>query len=149
MRRRELAASRILFGYRRPRVMLRREGWKVNTKRIYRLYREDGLAARTKVPKTLARRAHAVWLKYADERQLEATADTVHLELGVAKRAYKLAHADGLVSRVPDFPRIGNLRVARASSIRRSGRSCARSCGPTFAMRETSRFAAGRAKWKP
>ena len=28
--------------------MLRREGWKVNHKRVYRLYREEGLAVRTK-----------------------------------------------------------------------------------------------------
>ena len=54
---------------------------------------------------------YAVWLKYADERQREASADTVHLELGVAKRAYKLARAGGFVSRIPDFPRIGKLHV--------------------------------------
>ena len=37
--------------------MLRREGWSVNAKRIYRLYTEDGLAVRTKVRKKIARRA--------------------------------------------------------------------------------------------
>jgi putative transposase len=56
MRLRELAASRIRFGYRRLTVMLRREGWRVNAKRIYRLYSEDGPAARTKVRKKIARR---------------------------------------------------------------------------------------------
>ena len=45
------------FGYRRLTVMLRREGWAVNAKRIYRLYTEDGLAVRTKVRKKIARRA--------------------------------------------------------------------------------------------
>lgn len=34
MRLHALAASRVRFGYRRLTVMLRREGWKVNTKRI-------------------------------------------------------------------------------------------------------------------
>jgi putative transposase len=34
MRLRELAASRVRFGYRRLTVMLRREGWRVNAKRI-------------------------------------------------------------------------------------------------------------------
>ena len=34
-------------GYRRLTVMLRREGWKVNIKRVYRLYREDNLGVRT------------------------------------------------------------------------------------------------------
>jgi hypothetical protein len=54
---------------------------------------------------------YAVWLKYADERGREAARDTVHLELAVAKRAYRLARAKGLVSTIPEFPSIGNLRV--------------------------------------
>ena len=54
---RELAAVRVRFGYRRLTVLLRREGWKVNTKRVYRLYSLDGLAVRTKVRKKIARRA--------------------------------------------------------------------------------------------
>lgn len=57
MRLRELAASRVRFGYRRLTVMLRREGWRVNPKRIYRLYTEDGLTVRTKIRKKLARRS--------------------------------------------------------------------------------------------
>lgn len=57
MRLRELAASRVRFGYRRLTVILRREGWRVNPKRIYRLYSEDGLTVRTKVRKKLARRS--------------------------------------------------------------------------------------------
>ncbi len=56
MRLRELAANRVRFGYRRLTVLLRREGWTVNAKRIYRLYTEDGLAVRTKVRKKIARR---------------------------------------------------------------------------------------------
>ena len=48
MRLREVAASRVRFGYRRLTVLLRREGWRVNAKRIYRLYTEEGLTVRTK-----------------------------------------------------------------------------------------------------
>jgi len=48
MRMRELAAARVRFGYRRLTVLLRREGWSVNAKRIYRLYTEEGLTVRTK-----------------------------------------------------------------------------------------------------
>ena len=44
---RELAGNRPRYGYRRLTVMLRREGWKVNTKRVYRIYREDHLSVRT------------------------------------------------------------------------------------------------------
>ena len=46
-RLRELAGSRPRYGYRRLTVMLRREGWKVNTKRVYRIYREESLGVRT------------------------------------------------------------------------------------------------------
>ena len=57
MRIRELAGSRVRYGYRRLAVLLRREGWVVNTKRVYRLYREEGLQVRTK--KRGKRAAHA------------------------------------------------------------------------------------------
>ena len=48
MRLRELAGSRTRYGYRRLTVLLRREGWKVNAKRVYRLYRAEQLQVRTK-----------------------------------------------------------------------------------------------------
>lgn len=47
----EIALSRVSYGYRRVQVLLRREGWKVNPKRTYRLYREEGLCLRLKRPK--------------------------------------------------------------------------------------------------
>jgi putative transposase len=48
MRLRELAAARPRFGYRRLFILLRREGWPVNHKRVYRLYGEEHLAVRTR-----------------------------------------------------------------------------------------------------
>jgi putative transposase len=51
LRLKELAASRVRYGYRRLHVLLRREGWPVNHKRIYRLYRIEGLVIRQKTPK--------------------------------------------------------------------------------------------------
>jgi len=47
----ELAATRVSWGYRRLHVLLRREGWPVNRKRVQRLYREEGLCLRRKRPK--------------------------------------------------------------------------------------------------
>jgi putative transposase len=41
-----LASERRRFGYRRLYILLRREGYRVNLKRVYRLYRDDGLAVR-------------------------------------------------------------------------------------------------------
>jgi putative transposase len=48
MRLKDLAASRVRYGYRRLHVLLRREGWPVNHKRVYRLYSEEGLSIRTR-----------------------------------------------------------------------------------------------------
>lgn len=45
-RLRELAQARPRFGYARLHVLLRREGWIVNKKRVHRIYREEGLAVR-------------------------------------------------------------------------------------------------------
>ena len=52
----ELAEQRPRFGYRRLHVLLKREGQKVNHKRVYRLYRAEGLAVRRKARKKLAAR---------------------------------------------------------------------------------------------
>ena len=46
MRLRELAEARRRFGYRRLQILLQREGWQVNHKRVYRLYVEEKLALR-------------------------------------------------------------------------------------------------------
>ncbi len=71
MRLRELAGSRTRYGYRRLTVMLRREGWKVNAKRVYRLYRDEQLqvqaakrikrAPHLRVPLTGAMRPNQRW----------------------------------------------------------------------------------------
>jgi len=50
-RLKELAQARVRYGYRRLHVLLRREGWTVNAKRIYRLYKLEGLVIRPKTPK--------------------------------------------------------------------------------------------------
>jgi putative transposase len=54
LRLRDLAAIRVRYGYRRLHILLRREGWRVNHKRVYRLYREEGLGIRVKQRKKLA-----------------------------------------------------------------------------------------------
>jgi putative transposase len=47
----EIAQTRVRYGYRRIHVLLEREGWSVNVKRIYRLYQQLGLQLRYKTPK--------------------------------------------------------------------------------------------------
>jgi putative transposase len=55
-RLKEIAATHVRYGYRRLTVLLRREGWSVNTKRVYRINCEEGMAVRTKQRKKIARR---------------------------------------------------------------------------------------------
>ncbi len=51
MRIKELAESRVRYGYRRLHVRLRRERWQINHKRTYRLDSEEGLSIRTRSPR--------------------------------------------------------------------------------------------------
>jgi putative transposase len=60
MRIREIAATRVRYGYRRIHVLLCREGWKINHKRVYRLYCEEGLHLRSKRPRRHVSAAHRV-----------------------------------------------------------------------------------------
>ena len=51
LRIKELSAARVRYGRRRIHVLLQREGWAVNHKRVARLYRREGLSLRAKAPK--------------------------------------------------------------------------------------------------
>ncbi len=48
LRIRDLAYARESYGYRRLHVLLQREGWKINHKRVYHLCKEAGLMMRPK-----------------------------------------------------------------------------------------------------
>jgi putative transposase len=50
LRIREICQTRVRYGYRRVHVLLRRDGWPVNVKRVYRLYREWACNYGTKRP---------------------------------------------------------------------------------------------------
>jgi putative transposase len=68
---REIAGKRRRFGYRRIGVLLEREGMTMNHKKLYRLYREEGLAVKrrrgrkrargTRTPMPEAARPNARW----------------------------------------------------------------------------------------
>lgn len=85
---------RVRYGYRRIHTLLAREGWQVNLKRIYRLYKELGLQLRNKTPK---RRVKA---KLRDDRQ-DATGanevwamDFVHDQLATGEKLRILTVVD-------------------------------------------------------
>ncbi|HHZ22239.1 TPA: transposase, partial [Xanthomonas vasicola pv. zeae] len=46
LRMREITQTRIHYGCERGLVMLRREGWRGNHKRVHRIYKEEGLSLR-------------------------------------------------------------------------------------------------------
>jgi putative transposase len=51
LRIKDITDTRVHYGYRRVHVLLRREGYQDNVKRVYRLYREAGLSLRLKRPR--------------------------------------------------------------------------------------------------
>ena len=90
----EICETRVRYGYRRVWVLLRREGWEVNQKRVYRLYREFGMQLRNKVPRRRVKeklrsdRSIAV-------RLLEIWAiDFVHDQLVTGRKLLKLTVVD-------------------------------------------------------
>ena len=57
---RTVAAARPRFGYRRLHILLRRDGWVCNHKRVYRLYRAERLAVRRRRRRKLAARCRVL-----------------------------------------------------------------------------------------
>lgn len=51
VRLKDLAGVRVRYGYRRLHILLLREGWQINHKRVYRLYKAEGLSLRLKTKK--------------------------------------------------------------------------------------------------
>ncbi len=76
MRIKELTASRVTWGYRRVHVLLAREGWAVNAKKVYRIYREEGLSMRAKRPRRhkaaqVRRMRHVAGTRWGTRRYLD------------------------------------------------------------------------------
>ena len=89
-----MAQTRIRYGYRKIRVLLNREGWAVGKKLVYRLYREEGLTLRHRVPrrrKSVAPR----WTRPTPEKPNEAwTLDFVADQLANGQRFRALTVVD-------------------------------------------------------
>jgi len=97
----EICETRVRYGYRRVHVLLQRDGWPVNPKRIYRLYKEMGLQLRNKTPK---RRVKA---KLREDRQQAVgpnevwAMDFVHDQLATGKKLRVLTVVDTFSRYVP------------------------------------------------
>ena len=57
-RMKEIAETRVRYGFNRIHILLRREGWRDNHKRTYRIYKEEGLNLRSKRPRRNKTAAH-------------------------------------------------------------------------------------------
>lgn len=90
----EIAETRVRYGYRRVHVLLRREGWVINMKKARRLYNELNLQLRNKHPK---RRVKA---KLSEDRQEAAgpnevwAMDFVHDQLATGRKLRILTVVD-------------------------------------------------------
>jgi putative transposase len=142
----EIAATRVRYGYRRIHVLLRRDGWRVNPKRVYRLYRELGLQLRNKTPK---RRVKA---KLRDDRRANETwaMDFVHDQLATGRKLRVLTIVDTFSRFSPAVEPRFNFRgadvvevlerVGRQGGFRRSSESirAPSSCHATWICGRTS-----------
>lgn len=81
LRIREIAHARPRFGYQRIHVMLRREGWFVNKKRVHRLYRLEGLQVRMRVRRRKHMCLHRGPVPTATAIQQRWSMDFVHDQL--------------------------------------------------------------------
>jgi tRNA A37 threonylcarbamoyltransferase TsaD len=102
MRLRDLAMAWVGYGYRRLHVLIEREGWHVNHKRVYRLYREEGLAIRRRPPR---RR------KACKDRSLDFSFS------GLKTAALKLIRENGIG---PDSPALADFLASFEEIVARS-----------------------------
>ena len=114
-RLRELAGERRRFGYRRLTVMLRREGWGVNPKRVYRLYCEEGLSVRRRPRKRLKAQARRPLALPTQANQVW-TMDFTHDPLASGRKFRTLNLMDGYTRESPRIEgdtSLPGLRVVR------------------------------------
>jgi putative transposase len=85
LRIREIAHARPRFGYLRIHVMLRREGWPVNKKRVHRLYRLEGLQVRMRIRRRKHMCLHRGPVPTATAPHQRLSMDFVHDQLFVGR----------------------------------------------------------------
>ena len=114
-RLKELAAKRMRFGYRRLTAMLVRGGTCVNHKRVYRLYREEGLAMRIRQRRRI-RWSGAVTSPVATRPNHRWSMDFVSDCMSTGKVIRMLAMVDDCTRECPAIEvdtSLGGLRVRR------------------------------------
>jgi putative transposase len=90
----DICATRVRYGYRRVHVMLCREGWKVNTKKVYRIYNELGLQLRNKRSKRRVKAKLREDRRPATQPNETWSMDFVHDQLATGKKIRVLTVVD-------------------------------------------------------
>ena len=135
-----LARQKPRYGYRRLWAILTRRGWQANVKRIYRLYREEGLMVRRLKRKRVVRERSANTLLSGPNQ--EWALDFVSDALASGRGIRTLTIVDGYTRVCPAIEvayGIGGLQVTRVLEIviARYGKPKALRCdnGPEFTSR--------------
>ena len=150
-RMRELAQKWKRYGYRRLAVLLRREGMTINAKRVYRLYRQEGLTVRRRRRRKVVSRPRGEGLAALMQRNERWSMDFVSDTLA-SGRTFRTLNV------VDDFTReclaievdtsLSGCRVTRVLErlLRRRGRPelIVTDNGPEFAGRAVDQWAYGR-----
>ena len=90
----EICETRVRYGYRRVHVLLRREGWMVNHKKTYKLYKELGLQLRAKVPKRRVKAKLRVGRQAASRSNDVWAMDFLHDQLATGQKIRVLTVVD-------------------------------------------------------
>ena len=130
-RLKELAGKRMRFGYRRLTAILVSQGLEVNHKRVYRLYREEGLAMRIRqrrrirwngaVPGPAARKRNERWsIDFVSD--WVSTGRVIRMLTMVDDYTRECHHRSGyFTGRVTSGPRAGSCSGERSTGSHRSG----------------------------
>ena len=130
----------VRYGYRRLYILLRREGWKVNHKRTYRIYRDEGLSIRSKLPKR--KRAwhyrqgrptigghNEVWaMDFVSDRIFDGRPFRILTVVGLPHARGALTHAESQLPRLPSDRGSRCLGPAEGAAQEPAGRQWAGVC---------------------
>lgn len=97
----EICQTRVRFGYRRVHVLLRREGWQINAKKTYRVYKELGMQLRNKTPKRRVKAKLREGRKEAVAANDVWAMDFVHDQLATGRKIRILTVVDTFSRYVP------------------------------------------------
>lgn len=148
MRIKELAATRVMWGYRRLHVLLSREGWAANAKKVYRIYREEGLSMRSKRPRRNKAAQVRRMLPTAMTRDERWSMDFMADQLGDGRRIRVLTIVDhhtreSLAMEVGQSIGSGGVIAVleRLARVRRRPRTISVDNGPEFTSRAMEAWA--------